>query len=122
MNHYDITEIKKFFNNNPFDFDVSDVYSDSDECINVILKEKKQTFAEYCGRNIPKKFKFKNNDNVYEAEKFLINVDRVVKTVFVLKKNDITLNVFSLYECRHSELFGNYYLDLRIDEVIKEDY
>ena len=59
---------------------------------------------------------------MYEAEKFLINVDRVVKTVFVLKKNDITLNVFSLYECRHSELFGNYYLDLRIDEVIKEDY
>ena len=41
MNHYDITEIKKFFNNNPFDFVVSDVYSDSDECINVRLKEKK---------------------------------------------------------------------------------
>lgn len=106
---------------NMIHYDITEIYSDSGEDINVRLKRKKQTFAEYCKKNLPKKFKFKNNDNVYEAEKFYINVNRDVKIVFVLKKNDKTLNVFSLYECEHPELFGIDYLNLRIDEVIKED-
>lgn len=85
------------------------------------LRKKNKFFAEYCRKNFPKKFKFKSCNKVYEAEKFYINVNGIVKIVFALKKDGVILNIISLYECEHPELFGNDYLNLRIDEVIKED-
>lgn len=82
----------------------------------------KQTVAEYCRNNYPKRFIFKNNDDVYEVQKFYINENSNVKTVFTLKKDGEILDVFSLYECKNSNLFANNYLCLSIDNVIKEDF
>ena len=70
---------------------------------------------------IRKDLYLKNNDDVYEVQKFYINVNSNVKIVFTLKKDDEILNIFSLYECENSNLFANDYLELSIDEVIKED-
>ena len=88
---------------------------------NTAAAKKKQTVAEYCKNNFPKRFKFKNNGDVYEVQKFYINVNSHVKIVFTLQKDEKILNVISLYECEHPELFANNYLTMSIDEVIKED-
>lgn len=122
MIKYEVDKIKQILEDNEnFPFEVLNVTKDDNHFF-IHVGENKKIFAEYCRNNFPKKFKFKSHNKVYEAEKFYINVDGHVKVVFVLKEDDVILNIFSLYECEHPELFANDYLNLSIDEVIKEDY
>lgn len=123
MIEYDITKIKQIFKEHDlFQFEVVNVYTNENGTLIHVRDMKKQTVAEYCRNKSPKRFIFKNNDDVYEVQKFYINVNSHVKIVFTLKKDDEILNVFSLYECENSNLFANDYLCLSIDDVIKEDF
>lgn len=120
-----VSEIKQILEENEkFSFKILNVIKDGDYFFIHVRenKKKKQIFAEYCRKNFPKKFKFKSYNKVYEAERFYINVNGSVKIVFALKKDGVILNISSLYECEHPELFANDYLNLSIDEVIKEEY
>ena len=122
MTEYDITKIKQIFDEHGiFQFEVINVHTNDNDIFIHVKECIKQTVAEYCKKNVPKRFRFKNNNELYEVEKFYINVESHVKMVFVLKKDAVILNIFTLYECENSNLFANEYLHLSIDKVIKED-
>lgn len=88
--------------------------------IELSIERKKRTIAEYCRNNIPKKIEFKHDKELYELEKFYINVDSHVEIVYAFKKYGKILELISIYECENPNLFVNKTLHMNIDEIIKE--
>ena len=122
MEDYNVSNMQRLFENGGIrDFVIRSVEF-HDGLIKLSI-EKKETISKYCKYHLPKYLKFKSKNDVYELEKFYvaINVCGPVMPVFVLKKDGEILEVTSLYECEHSDLFYNKYLDMFIDEIIKED-
>lgn len=113
----DVVELEKNFKENLPTFNIIGVDSlDSGE---IVIRVRKKTLAEYCRRNFPNEIEFKSGNEVYNVEKFYINVNNSVKMVFVIRKNNMILSVISLYECEHSDCFANEYLNMSIDEIIR---
>lgn len=121
MSNYDVTKIQELFKKHGItQFNVVNVCENDNGIL--IHVEPKETFAKYCRTKFPKRFKFKNDNELYEVEKFYINLGGTIKIVFILKKYGVILNVYSLYECEHLENFKTKYLDMTIDEIIEEDF
>lgn len=116
----DIKVIKEIFTQNLTSFDILKIDTLESGDIDICVR-KRQSLAEYCRNRFPYSSEIKSGDQVYNVAKFYINIGEGIKVVFVIRKDYEILNVFSLYECKHPDLFSNEILNMKIDEIIKED-
>lgn len=123
---YKLDEIKmqKFFEEHGItQFNVTHVEKgESGREFSIVVRPTQElSLAEYLLIKMPKMLKFKNFTEIYEVIRFIINHEGKCSKVYVLKKGEQILDVFSVYELRNADQFiFNDYINLNIDEIIKE--